>query len=121
MNKENKPIQNLFVYGTLLSKYNNEMSVFLRSNSKFIGNGFIYGKLYDLGKYPAAVDLDTDSKVFGEIYQLINFDETIKILDDYEEIGEEFSLPNEYIRKEVNVFINNKKLSCYCYIYNLLI
>ena len=40
----------LFVYGTLLTTEYNHRTI---KDSKLIGEGSIYGKLFDIGNYPA--------------------------------------------------------------------
>jgi gamma-glutamylcyclotransferase (GGCT)/AIG2-like uncharacterized protein YtfP len=59
----------LFVYGTLLSGFDNPYSQLLHQKARLVGSGFFGGTLYDLGQYPTAIyDQNTDSLVHGEIW-----------------------------------------------------
>lgn len=43
----------------------------------------------------------------------------LKKLDYYEGIGSEFEMPNEYVRKKIEVVLKNgDKVSCRTYLYN---
>ncbi|NJN49928.1 MAG: gamma-glutamylcyclotransferase [Polaribacter sp.] len=107
----------LFVYGTLHHSIKNEMSVFLSKNSDFIGDGFISGKLFDVGNYPALI-LDTNSTVFGSIYQLKN-ELVLSILDAYEGFDRQNPTESLYIRTQIDVKLQDKKsVNCWVYIYN---
>ena len=47
--------QNIFVYGLLQSKYDNEAAQMLRKHATLIGPASIPGAVFDLGNYPAAI------------------------------------------------------------------
>jgi gamma-glutamylcyclotransferase (GGCT)/AIG2-like uncharacterized protein YtfP len=111
--------ENLFVYGRLMSNQNNLMSSYLNNNTHFIGEGFIFGRLYDLGKYPGFIPSNNpDEKVFGEIYELTNAAEIFKVVDDFEESWPLYSEDSEYKRIIFPVFYNNNILKCWVYVYN---
>jgi gamma-glutamylcyclotransferase (GGCT)/AIG2-like uncharacterized protein YtfP len=109
----------LFVYGTLLNP-ENPVGHFLHSNAEFYANGFFLGKLFDLGNYPGAVESNNpEDKVYGSVFQIRNPEIVFQVLDDYEEVGDKFSTPNEYARKRIKVFTtNNETRNCHVYLYN---
>ena len=73
----------LFVYGTLLRGFASLESWQRRVRAEFAGRGRIKGKLYDLGEYPGAIT-DSEHLVRGELYELRNPGNAVKILDEYE-------------------------------------
>ena len=109
----------LFVYGTLLSECQNQMSTLLWTNSVPCGCGFIYGKLYDLGDYPGAIaDYRYQNKVFGRLVQLQRANWTLKILDDYEGIESHVPDSGLFRREMVNVFLEEDVVPSWIYVYN---
>ncbi len=112
-------IEYLFVYGTLLTELDNNMSNYLRYNAQNIGRGFIYGKLFDIGDYPGAIlNTNKSSKVFGNVFIMNSPQAVLSVLDEYEGVGSQFPQPNEYKRQLVDVQLNNSKLTCWAYLYN---
>lgn len=110
----------LFVYGTLLKNSNNQIASFLQKNGKYLGKGYFYGELFDIGEYPGAVyDEKSKHRVYGHIFKITDYDYVLKVLDEYEEVGEKFPSPNEFIRKMVKIHYNDKVVICWTYLYNL--
>lgn len=105
----------LFVYGTLLNHFNNEWSNYLNRNADFVGEGFFRGKLYDAGGYPAIVPAKAKN---ARIYGLKNPEKVLSYIDDYEQVGEDYEQPNEYVRIKKTITFLNGKHSCWIYIYN---
>lgn len=109
----------LFAYGTLMQSFQNPFAHFLHHKSKMIGKASFQGLLFDIESYPGAIQIpEIDYKVLGEVFQLNNFEETIKILDEYEGVGERFKEPNEYIRKAIPTRVETQTLECWVYLYN---
>jgi len=109
----------LFVYGTLLDEQN-KFTIYLKQNSNFYSKGRLKGKLYDLGEYPGAVlDEPSDGYIYGSIVRLINLDETLKYLDDYEGFGDDEEQPNLFLREIALVETDNGLVDCWIYVYNL--
>ena len=109
----------LFVYGTLLNQQN-EFGNYLQKKCELVGVGKLKGLLFDLGQYPGAIEtVDDDHWVFGKIFKLEDFENVIKILDDYEGFGYDQPQPNLFIRKLVQVYQHDKALLCWVYLYNL--
>ena len=111
----------LFVYGSLLSEIDNEMSKFLRKHADYIGKGYFHGKLFMVDDYPAAVlSQDPASKVDGEIYEVLDDIQVFSVLDEYEETGAGFPEPQEYDRKYISIYgTSGNMLMCWVYIYKL--
>jgi gamma-glutamylcyclotransferase (GGCT)/AIG2-like uncharacterized protein YtfP len=80
-----EPIRHLFAYGTLQPGLAPAEITPVMEKLRLVGEGFIYGKLYDLGEYPGAV-IDPASAwlVFGTVYELPEDAETLCRLDAYE-------------------------------------
>ena len=109
----------LFVYGSLMGGIQSPIANYLKSKSTFLGEGFVYGQLYDIGKYPGLLyDNQLPSKVIGHIFQLSNPAEMLPNLDYYECVGEGFEPPNEYRREAITVHLNGENLLCWAYLYN---
>ncbi|ALJ04431.1 hypothetical protein APS56_04440 [Pseudalgibacter alginicilyticus] len=107
----------LFVYGTLLQSLKNPISKFLNEHSEIIGQGYIQGKLYDVGEYPAAIlsDFKTD-KIYGTALKIINPENVFSVLDTYEGTNE---TPPLYIKKKIMVYLENKyNIQAWVYIFN---
>lgn len=108
----------LFVYGSLMGGIQSPIATYLKSNSTFLGEGFVYGQLFDIGQYPGLIyNPALESRVVGHIFQLNNPAEMMPQLDYYECVGTDFSEPNEYTRKMVSVHLNQEKIECWTYLY----
>jgi gamma-glutamylcyclotransferase (GGCT)/AIG2-like uncharacterized protein YtfP len=108
----------LFVYGTLLPECNLSISTQFLEETEFLGHGYVFAKLYDLGDYPAMVlDITYEHKVFGQIYRLHSPKQTLALLDDYEDINHSFPEDNEYIRTVVKVNSRESEMNAYAYLY----
>ena len=110
----------LFVYGTLRRGANHPMHQLLMQNSRFIGMAHFQGKLYQVTHYPAVVaSANPDEQVLGEVYQLLQPEQTLPQLDKYEECGADFPAPQEYRRELQTVRLENgDSLTAWVYLYN---
>ena len=108
----------LFLYGTLLDAHN-QVAQFLKSNADFYAEGYFHGKLFDLGDYPGAIESNnSEDKVFGSTFKVRNPDAVFVALDEYEETGDKFPSPNEFIRTKIDVFDHKGKIiRSYVYLY----
>ncbi|AXY76274.1 gamma-glutamylcyclotransferase [Paraflavitalea soli] len=114
-------IYQLFVYGSLLSGFHHPAYGYISRYFTLIGPAKVKGKLFDMGEYPAAVPVNEDTWIMGELYQLNNKDEfeyAICQLDDYEGIFPEAGGTPLYRREPVNVVINEKDTLAWIYWYN---
>ena len=73
----------VFFYGTLRTGFNRTTRAGVDGFLTFSGNGWIGGKLFDLGLYPAAVPA-TDASVFGEIFEISDPPVVLEALDRIE-------------------------------------
>lgn len=110
----------LFVYGLLKSNYTNEATKTIHSHCTLVGEGYTFGKLFDLGSYPGLIhDPSSNSKVFGELYKIDrNETELFAFLDAFEECGPDFEEPNEYRKEKISVLVNNIEFRASTYVYN---
>lgn len=110
----------LFVYGTLRRCAVNEMTCLLAEKAEFISNASFRGRLYKIDGYPGAVPSDTlTDLVHGEVYRLHDPGWLLTCLDSYEECGQGFPEPTEYVRKLRQVRLcAGKKLLAWIYLYN---
>ncbi|HEY1872155.1 MAG TPA: gamma-glutamylcyclotransferase family protein, partial [Chitinophagaceae bacterium] len=65
-----REIHNLFVYGSLRSGFKSPAYQYVSQFFSFVGNAKVKGKLFDLGSYPAAVPVDEEYFVIGELYTI---------------------------------------------------
>ena len=110
----------IFIYGTLAPDLApDEISRTVRK-LKFVGRGFVYGKLYDLGEYPGAKLIRrARSKIRGRVYQLPTSKQVIKSLDAYEEFIPDKPEKSLYLRKRAPVTLDNgKTIETWIYEYN---
>ena len=73
----------VFFYGTLMTPFNRTAQLHIDQHLTFRGRGTIAAALFDLGIYPAAVPA-ADSRVCGEVYELINQRVVLDSLDELE-------------------------------------
>ena len=75
--------ERVFFYGTLRTGFNRTTRAGVDAYLKFSGHGWISGKLFDLGLYPAAVPA-TDARVFGEVFEITDPPVVLEALDRIE-------------------------------------
>ena len=73
----------VFFYGTLMTPFNRTAQLHIDQHLTFRGRGTIAAALFDLGIYPAAVPA-ADSRVCGEVYEVINQRVVLDSLDELE-------------------------------------
>ena len=73
----------VFFYGTLMTPFNRTARLQIDDYLVFKGRGTIAAALFDLGIYPAAVP-DGDSRVCGEIYEMLQPATVLRALDELE-------------------------------------
>lgn len=93
----------LFAYGTLAEKPPAEISAVV-GQLKPVGEGYVYGRLYDVGEYPGAIlDRGTRCRVFGKIFQLSPGRAVLKQLDSYEGFDPEHPRTSLFVRKRASI------------------
>ncbi len=110
----------LFVYGTLLPAEAGADMVSVVQQLRRIGPAYVHGKLYDLGEYPGAIlDMDADTKIAGEVFELPADPAVLTALDSYE--GYDPTEPKEslFVRMKVPVRLRDgRKINSWVYTYN---
>ena len=88
----------LFAYGTLQPGLAPSEIAPVVDKLRPLGEGFVGGRLYDLGNYPGAViDRGSALRIYGTVYELSDDAEILRRLDAYEgpeyrRIGEQVTL-----------------------------
>ncbi len=75
--------EQVFFYGTLRTGFNRTTRAGVDAFLKFTGRASIGAKLFDLGIYPAAVPA-TDSRVWGEVFEITDPPKVLAALDRIE-------------------------------------
>ena len=104
----------LFVYGSLKFGENNHNRIFSDYDIK-ITSAWTYGKLYDLGWYPALTQ--GNNKVYGELIEFDNL-EILGRVDSLEGYRGENSNYNFYERREIQVFSDINEVAAWAYFLN---
>lgn len=112
--------QYLFTYGTLANGRAPASVRGLMGKLTPVGEGFIKGRLYDLGNFPGAKPSRIPRQtVRGTVFELPDDPAVLKGLDEYEEFSEERPSECLFIRKKVPARLRNgKELRCWTYLYN---
>jgi len=110
----------LFVYGTLMRGFDHPMARLLSANADFLGPARCRGRLYLVKHYPGLVlSDDADDVAFGELFRLRRPAELLREFDMYEACGEGFVAPTEYLRRMLEVTLDDGAVSeAWTYIYN---
>jgi gamma-glutamylcyclotransferase (GGCT)/AIG2-like uncharacterized protein YtfP len=110
----------LFVYGTLMRSFDHPMAQLLSRSADFIGEARCQGRLYLVKHYPGLVLSDDPAEiVFGELYRLRHPAELLREFDMYEACGDGFAEPTEYVRRMLQVTLNDRSTDeAWTYIYN---
>lgn len=112
----------VFVYGTLTRDSGNDTSLFLAQNAFCSGQGFVRGRLYNLGSYPGMVLSEApDETVRGELYEIAGErrEAVLDRLDEYEGCGTSDPQPHEYRRELADVFtIDGDIVTAWTYVLN---
>lgn len=112
--------QYLFVYGTLQPGCAPAHVAHLVARMRPVGEGWIHGRLYDLGGYPGAVpDANAEGKIFGTVMELPDDPELLQKLDAYEECDPQSPNISEYVREVREIQLaDGGKQPCWFYRYN---
>ena len=110
----------LFVYGTLAGESAPKEVAGAFNKLRYVGRGFILGRLYDLGKYPGAVlNGNPRERIFGKLYQLPGDPEVLDRLDKYEEFDPGHPSQSLFKRSQASINRPNKtKVKGWVYEYN---
>ena len=92
----------------------------LATHARFVAMARLQACLYQVSYYPGAVPSNNvANQVLGELYQLLQPEQLLPLLDNYEECGEGFAQPQEYRRELQQVTLEDgASVSAWVYIYN---
>jgi gamma-glutamylcyclotransferase (GGCT)/AIG2-like uncharacterized protein YtfP len=112
--------RHLFVYGTLLSSFENEFARLLAQAATLLGRARIPARLYRFDHYPAAVlSAVPGDWVFGELYRLDAPASTLAVLDAYEDTGPAGEPPALFHRTgTIATLDDSTRFSAWVYVYN---
>jgi len=111
----------VFVYGSLRSGFQSPAYEYISRYFNLFGQAKVKGKLFDTGSYPAAIPVQDDSFIVGELYLIKSENEfswAIAQLDDYEGVFPEPGEPPLYRREIADIFINDAIVPAWIYWYN---
>lgn len=109
----------LFAYGTLAEDPAPSEIAATMKQLKFVGEGFVLGRLYDMGEYPGAVLDDTGNKVFGKIFEFVGNSGALDQLDKYEGFEAKQPVTSLFVRKRNMIMrANQPPLTGWVYEYN---
>jgi gamma-glutamylcyclotransferase (GGCT)/AIG2-like uncharacterized protein YtfP len=96
------------------------MNAVLKRYGNRVGRARLHGTLYDVGRYPGAVRRSgTRAFVWGDVYDLKDPDQALKVLDRYEGLSENDSEPAEFRRSRVTVDLGpGRRVPAWIYLYN---
>jgi gamma-glutamylcyclotransferase (GGCT)/AIG2-like uncharacterized protein YtfP len=108
----------VFFYGTLMSGFTRPGRALLDGVLRPVGRGWICAALFDLGIYPAATPA-SDSRVWGEVHQMLDPDSVLATLDELEGYSADEPDSSLYTREEIPVtFDDGRVANVWAYFYN---
>jgi gamma-glutamylcyclotransferase (GGCT)/AIG2-like uncharacterized protein YtfP len=108
----------VFFYGTLMSGFHRPGRALLDGVLRPVGRGWIRAALFDLGIYPAATPA-SDSRVWGEVHQMVDPDSVLAALDELEGYSADEPDSSLYTREEIPVtFDDGRVANVWAYFYN---
>jgi len=110
----------LFAYGTLQPGRAPAGVAALAAKLRPVGEGFVRGALYDLGRYPGAVpDSRAKSRIAGTVMELPEDKNFLGLLDGYEGFDPKAHGSSEFVRERQMVELSDgRRLECWLYRYN---
>ncbi|MCV9385153.1 gamma-glutamylcyclotransferase family protein [Reichenbachiella ulvae] len=109
----------LFVYGTLMSPYDNPFAKKLHGMSQVLGEASFKGRLYRIKFYPGLLHSnDENDRIYGELLQINgDIEDLFVTLDEYEGANTGSPEGDHYSRELVEVELDGQKVECWTYIY----
>ena len=107
----------VFFYGTLMSGFRRPGRSDLDPVLVPVGRAWISAALFDLGIYPAAIPA-SDSRVFGEVYQMLDPDAVLSSTDELEGVNPREPDSSLYTRTEtLATFEDGRVVTAWVYFY----
>jgi gamma-glutamylcyclotransferase (GGCT)/AIG2-like uncharacterized protein YtfP len=109
----------LFTYGTLHPGRAPEEIAAAVARLQPVGEGFVHGRLYDLGDYPGAVlDPSSPQTISGTVFQLPEDPDILRQLDEYEGFNPDALDQGLFLRAQCSVALSaGGALTCWIYVY----
>ena len=108
----------VFFYGTLMSRFQRPSRTGLDHVLQPVGRAWIWGALFDLGIYAAAVPAN-DTRVWGEVHRMLDVDAVLATLDEIEGYSPTEPDASLYTRTESPVTLEDGRLAlAWVYFYN---
>lgn len=109
----------LFLYGTLLPDLVPAELKPVVQKLRYVGDGTVPGRLYDLGNFPGLVlDATAQTRVSGGVFALPDVD-VFESLDAYEEYTPAQPEASLYVRVRFSVALSDgRTVSAWLYVYN---
>ena len=108
----------VFFYGTLMAGFDRRRRAGIDHKLSYIGRGAIYGSLFDLGLYPAAVP-GSDGRVWGEVYEMAEPETVLAALDEIEGYRHDEPDRSLYLRAQADVVLaGGAQARAWVYFYN---
>ena len=114
-----KVIPYLFVYDSLMQGMDRSNFLNNSDNAIFIANATTRGQLFDLGWSPGFVESSNDNKIYGELYELYDFETFFTSLDLIKGFWENQPEQSLYIRKVIAVQANQQEFQAWSYLLNI--
>jgi gamma-glutamylcyclotransferase (GGCT)/AIG2-like uncharacterized protein YtfP len=110
----------LFVYGTLRRGSGTEMHRRLAAEAEFVSPATFRGRLFLVDDYPGAAPSNAASEiVHGDLYRLDQPEDSLDWIDQYEQCGDRFPAPQEYVREIRPVCLPDGSVrEAWVYLYN---
>jgi len=113
---------NLFVYGTLLSRFDSPFTRILAAEAELLGPAYLRGRLYQVTpRYPGLIlSKDPGDVALGEVFRMRDPDVLLALLDDYEGCAPRSPKPFEYARVLTSAACDNgRSIEVWSYVYRL--
>jgi gamma-glutamylcyclotransferase (GGCT)/AIG2-like uncharacterized protein YtfP len=108
----------VFFYGTLMSGFRRPGRARLDVALRLVGRGHIEAALFDMGLYPAAIPA-ADSKVWGEVNEILDRDSVLATLDEIEGYNAHDPDSGLYVRRKAPVTLDDGTVkNAWVYFYN---
>lgn len=110
--------RHLFVYGTL--RHGQHEMARLLEYALALGQGSVQGRLYLVEDYPGAIwSDDPRQQVRGEVYHLLDGQNVLRRLDEYEDYRPEAPQRSLFLRRATDVLMDDgTRLPAWIYLYN---
>ncbi len=108
----------LFTYGTLRRAAGHPAHRLLADRAEIIGHGFVRGRLYHAGDFPALVPDPQGVAVAGEVYRVFGPPSVLFQLDQYEGFDPASPDTSDFRRDFVEVVMNDgRTVTAWAYFY----